>query len=258
MKNLLVILMAVMVALFSCTKEEVTQENYKLETKFLNYDGNQYKLSMKRFENNKLEFIIDEDYHFLKELFSKTEDPVFFFDENDETVFYPTREDFVLANQPTEISGIKCEGNSAARVKFFKHTNYGTQLDVQGVNTITNFKAYPLNTGSGSNLYTVYNAYGFMKNWVGSSNNDEMSSLYIDAFKWGNISTASRTSEAYNINSFYIVLFNHADYRGQAISFKANKCSPLRDVKNLKNYNFWWVFGNWNDRVSSYYGYHAN
>lgn len=113
-----------------------------------------------------------------------------------------------------------CISVSAAGVGdfyFFKHAYYSTEM---------------------TSLRRL-NRFYFLNHWVGSTHNDEMSSLAV--FK-----PAERNS--------YTVLHKHSCFNGKSLAFYQGPGPVGLGVPNLSWFGLGW-FGNWNDEVSSMYGY---
>ena len=100
---------------------------------------------------------------------------------------------------------------------FFKHAYYSTEM---------------------TSLRRLDRRY-FLNHWVGSTHNDEMSSLAV--FK-----PANRNS--------YTVLHKHSCFNGKSLAFYQGPGPVGLGVPNLSWFGLGW-FGNWNDEVSSVYGY---
>lgn len=83
---------------------------------------------------------------------------------------------------------------------------------------------------------------GIKNPWVGSSINDEISSIY---FRWNNTQ---------NISQPYVtlVLYQDIDYGGKCIIFWSANSPYNSGINNLKDYKINTLLKNWNDRTSSY------
>lgn len=104
---------------------------------------------------------------------------------------------------------------------FYKHINYSTEM-------------LPLRRTS---------RYYFRNHWVGSSYNDQMSSLIV--------------TKPYYRRS-YTTLYQHICFGGKTLSFYQGPGSYGFGVPNLKWYTlsgWWWWRTSWNDQVSSIRGY---
>lgn len=89
--------------------------------------------------------------------------------------------------------------------------------------------------------------------------NDQLSSLKIESYtKSSGSNSAANSALLHFEQGFNTVLFNHSNFRGSAISFYVSKCNPATNIDKLSKYRFIWYFADWNDRVSSYYGYYVN
>jgi len=113
-----------------------------------------------------------------------------------------------------------CISVSAAGVGdfyFFKHDYYDTEM---------------------TSLRRL-NRFYFLNHWVGSTHNDEMTSLAV--FK------------PFNRNT-YTVLHKHSCFNGKSLAFYQGPGATGFGVPNLSWFGLGW-FGNWNDEVSSIYGY---
>jgi hypothetical protein len=122
------------------------------------------------------------------------------------------------------------------------YTNYGAAASLIGSDL-----AYKVGT---------QNRRGFDVSWVGKENNDKLSSFKIDSYNalLGKTSAATFSQLSSNLG-FNLVLFEHANFKGKAISFYIDMCNPRREVNRLTIYLFTGWFATWNDKVSSYYGY---
>ncbi len=100
---------------------------------------------------------------------------------------------------------------------FFKHAYYSTEM---------------------TSLRRLDDRY-FQNHYVGNTHNDEMSSLAV--FKPFNRRT-------------YTVLHKHSCFNGKSLAFYQGPGATGFGVPNLSWFGMGW-FGNWNDEVSSLYGY---
>lgn len=84
--------------------------------------------------------------------------------------------------------------------------------------------------------------------WVGSANNDQMSSLVI---KGGTLFDNS-------VHRQYVTLFKHINYGGPSLTFWADGCTTtnINDLRKFWIWQFLFFGENWNDEVSSFRAYY--
>lgn len=122
--------------------------------------------------------------------------------------------------------------------RMYRHANYVDQMYEGSLYT---------NTLGVQNSYTP-DAFYYGVPWVGSGNNDQISSLRLSGGLFHNIFAGPPQ------HTQYLVLYEHINYGGRSLALSSKGCNPL-NVPNLKTYWIWQFlfFGeNWNDRTSSF------
>jgi len=129
--------------------------------------------------------------------------------------------------------------------RMYEHINYGGQVMFEGYNGSGMLGGNQPTTNMWSS--DVYNVL-----WVGSSNNDRLSSIFI---KGGELFGT-------DVHEQYITIFKRINFEPvtvgiSSLTFSAAACTVTL-VKDLREYYIWqfFFFGeNWNDEVSSYKAY---
>jgi hypothetical protein len=105
----------------------------------------------------------------------------------------------------------------------------------------------PCNNGTNNacNYGGIQEYPGIKKSWVGSSINDEISSIY---FRWENTQSFFRPYIA-------LVLYQDINFGGKCIIFWSASSPYNSGIDNLKNYKINTLLQTWNDRTSSYETY---
>jgi hypothetical protein len=139
-----------------------------------------------------------------------------------------------------------------ANVEFYLNSNQGGLLKTEtidyGCSTVQSFQMkQPCNDGTNNacNYYGTQNYPGIKNPWVGSSINDEISSIY---FRWNN-------TQSFFSPYVALVLYQDINYGGQCIIFWSANSPYNSKIDNLKNYKINTLLKTWNDRTSSYETY---
>lgn len=242
------------IILFSCNKEELTDNNFETVKQQIEVDGQTLNVSyLYNSITDEYQKIESEDNSFLRELNEKYKESVLLVRDDNSMKFYKTRQEYAIDRNPNGKISLKstCTGNKYVMASFYKNKNYSSssQYILPLVNDI--YMTYKTTFGSGllsSDLayqqgYTGVNyKLGFRVPSLGA-NNDKLSSLTIQTFGNG---TA--------FEDFTVVLFEHGNYGGKAIAFDKSACTYWKKIPNLKSYSIS-AFGTWNDKVGSYFGY---
>jgi hypothetical protein len=255
-------------------KRQKQEKSFETITQTFKYGEKQYTISFKLFSDDKMEEIPGKDNEAFRALLQSNPECVISFESENGGTFFRNREEFCQAFAPAKVekgatrAANTCSGGGNARVRFYKHNFYNTQMDVRVAGDgLNEYLAYHTNFGGpfclcsdvATNTGTQYNTKGFRLENVGRDANDQLSSLIMESYTKSQGPTSVANYDPLHFGQgFNTVLFNHVNFRGSAISFYVKKCAPSLNVDRLSKYRFVWYFASWNDRVSSYYGYYVN
>lgn len=222
-----------------------TQENELIINHTYNYYGDKFRVSYTYNQEEDLVLKTEGDVEMAERIFGDNgEEPksLFFnnpkegstdieidvFDNQEDLELYASKLTDGISDMEEKSQNTDTKGNctsydiwGSGRFYFYKHIYYNTSM-------------------SGMNRY---NRYYYRDHWVGSSYNDQLSSLIV---------TKPSNKRA------LVYLYQHSCFDGKVIGFYQSTGSTAFGVPNLKWYTmsgWWWWKKSWNDQVSSTKGW---
>ena len=262
--NLKIIIVATIISTFlSCKKESnkiIEPKDFKSTNMKMNFYGKVLEYTVKYSPSTEAIKVEGKDAKQAQEIIHSYPDACVLVGNQNEFRFFKYSKDyydyldsFKSKNRLSSSSNLLINCNEyKANVEFYYNSNQIALVDRKiidyGCTPILSFQMkQPCNNGTNNacNYGGIRNYPGFKNPWVGSTINDEISSIY---FRWNNTQNLFRPYVA-------LVLYQDIDFGGQCIIFWSANSPYDSGIDNLKDYKINTLLKNWNDRTSSYETY---
>lgn len=265
MKKIVIIMISAILFFGGCKKENILSSNnsdIKSTNMKMNYYGRILEYTVNYSPSTNKVTVEGKDAKEVELISLKYQNSVSLFETKNEVRFFNDKLDYYyyiftqLSEKNDYYRLTKSKNNiimsptQSTDITFYLNTYESVPLFTSNINTWNTpvqifMLRQPCNDGTNNSCPTYSVPRTGIKNpWVGSSSNDEISSLRVKnqylVPDWGGHVT--------------VTLFQDIDFGGKAIAFYFSAFSTTfnQNVDNLKDYKINTLLKNWNDRTSSY------